>query len=243
MDIKVINDVGTFSISLLSGLLIVVAAIGIGEPQKAFGQAEEVFSENATFAQEMEGGSPPANQTAAPTPPQEVASQNLTDIFTLPSERGTQNQNTATGGSISPTGQTGTQNQTQMALANLTRADFAFVTGALDSARDSILVNSSQDAYTSLNDADDELFKTALAKGPSAMITIIEISDPMRSHIENAQKALLDGDLPNALKERNSAEVELVRLTQGLPAGEEEPPADEEEPPADEAEPSTDEEE
>ena len=99
----------------------------------------------------------------------------------------------------------------------------------MDSARDSILANSSQDAYTFLNDADDELFKTALAKGPSAMITIIEISDPMQSHIESAQKALLVGDLPNTLNERNLAEVELVRVTQGLPAGEEEPPADEEE--------------
>ena len=65
MNIKVTNDVGTVSIALLSGLLIIVAAIGIVEPQNAVGQAEEVFSENATFAQE----SPSANQTAAPTPP------------------------------------------------------------------------------------------------------------------------------------------------------------------------------
>jgi hypothetical protein len=217
MDIKVTNDVGTVSIALFSGLLIVVAAIGIVEPQKAVGQAEEVFSENATLAQEMEGGSPSANQTAAPTPP-------TASPFTL-------------------FGETGTQNQTQVALANLTRADFALVTSALDSARDSMLTNSSQDAYTFLNDADDELFKTALAKGPSAMMTVIEITDPMRNHIESAQKALLVGDLPNALNERNSAEVELVRVTQGLPAGEEEPPADEEEPPADEEEPPADEEE
>jgi hypothetical protein len=217
MDIKVTNDVGTVSIALLSGLLIVVAAIGVVQPQKAVGQAEEVFSENATFAQEMEGGSPSANQTATPTPP-------TFRPFPLP-------------------GETGAQDQTHMALANLTRADFALVTSALDSARDSMLTNSSQDAYTFLNDADDELFKTALAKGPSAMITIIEISDPMRNHIESAQKALLVGDLPNALNERNSAEVELVRVTQGLPTGEEEPPADEEEPPADEEEPPADEEE
>jgi hypothetical protein len=216
MDIRVANDVGTVSIVLLSGLLIVVGAIGIVEPKKAVGQAEEVFSENATFAQEMEGGSPSANQTAAPTPP-------TFNPFTLPGETGSQNQ-------------TGAQNQTQMALANLTRADFALVTSALDSARDSMLTNSSQDAYTFLNDADDELFRIAQGDGPSAMITIIEISDPMRDHIESAQKALLVGDLPNALNERNSAEVELVRVTQGLPAGEEEPPADEEEPPADEEE-------
>jgi hypothetical protein len=205
MDVR-ITDVGTISTVLLSGLLIVVAAIGIVEPQKAVGQAEEVFSENATF--------------------------------TL-------------------SGETSAQNQTQMALANLTgglvnltRADFALVTSALDSARDSILNNSRHNAYTSLNEADNELFATALGKGSSAEMAIIEVSGLMRNHIESAQKALLIGDLPNALNERHFAEVELVRVTQGLPAGvqgppagEEEPPADEEEPPAAEEEPPEDEEE
>jgi hypothetical protein len=206
MNIKVTNDVGKISTALLSGLLIIVAAmVAVG--------------------------------------PQEVASQNVTDIFTLPSERGTQNQNTTAGGSISPTGQTGAQNQTQMALDNLTRADFSNVTSALDSARDSILSNSSRDAYISLSDANDALFITALGKGPSAITTIIKITDPMRNNIANAQEALLHDDLPNAMKERNSAEVELVRITQGLSAGEEVPTADEEEPPSDEEEPSEDEEE
>jgi hypothetical protein len=206
MNIKVTNDVGKISTALLSGLLIIVAAmVAVG--------------------------------------PQEVASQNVTDIFTLPSERGTQNQNTTAGGSISPTGQTGAQNQTQMALDNLTRADFSNVTSALDSARDSILSNSSRDAYISLSDANDALFITALGKGPSAITTIIKITDPMRNNIANAQEALLHDDLPNAMKERNSAEVELVRITQGLSAGEEVPTADEEEPPSDEEEPPEDEEE
>jgi hypothetical protein len=218
MDIKVTNDVGTVSIALLSGLLIVVAAIGIGEPQKAVGQAEEVFSENATFAQEMEGGSPSANQTAAPTPP-------TTNLFTLPGETGTQNQTPF----LLP-GETGAQNQTQMVLANLTRADMEPVTSALSLTRDSILGNSSQEAYTFLTDAEDALFRTALGKGPSATTTIIKITEPIRNHIESTQEALLVGDLPKAMDERNSAEVELVRIIQGLPAGEEEPPADEEEP-------------
>jgi hypothetical protein len=75
------------------------------------------------------------------------------------------------------------------------------------------------------------------------MKTIIKITDPMRNNIDNAQEPLLHGDLPNAMKERNSAEVELVRITQGLPTVEEVPPADVEEPPSDEAEPSADEEE
>jgi hypothetical protein len=180
MNIKATNDVGTVSIALLSGLLIIVAAMVVVGPQ-------------------------------------EVTSQNVTDIFTLPSE-------------------TGTQNQTQMALENLTRADMGPVTSALNSARDSLLGNSSQDAYTFLNDADDALFRIALGQGSSAMTTIIEINEPMRNHIESAQNALLVGDLPRAMDERNSAEVELVRIIQGLPAGEAEPPAEEEEPPAEEEE-------
>jgi hypothetical protein len=156
--------------------------------------------------------------------PQEVTSQSdIEDIFQI--------------------GGTGTQNQTQMAPANLTRADMEPVTSALNSARDSLLGNSSQDAYTSLNDADDALFRTALGQGSSAMTTIIEITQPMRNHIESAQNALLVGDLPRAMEERNSAEVELVRIIQGLPAGEEEPPAEEEEPPAEEEEPPAEEEE
>jgi hypothetical protein len=116
-----------------------------------------------------------------------------------------------------------------MALANLTRADLGPVTSALNSARDAILANSSQDAYTSLSDADDALFRTAIGEDPSATITIVEISEPIRNHIENAKKALLEGDFPNALKERNLAEVELVRITQGLPDGEAESPFGEEE--------------
>jgi hypothetical protein len=151
-------------------------------------------------------------------------------------------QNATTADTFSIIGETGSQNQTQMAPANLTRADLGSVTTALDSARDSILNNSSQDAYTFLNDADDALFRTAIGEGPSATMTIIKLSEPIRNHIESAQNALLAGDLPNALNERNSAEVELVRITQGLPAGEEEPPAEEEEPPAEEEEPEEEEE-
>jgi hypothetical protein len=140
--------------------------------------------------------------------PQEVTSQNATDVFT----------------------RMDSQNQAQIALANLTRADLGPVTTALDSARDSLLSNSSQDAYTFLNDADDALFRTAIGEGPSATVTIIEKSVPIRDHIDNAQALILAGDLPNALNERNLAEVELLKVLQGLTAGEEEPPAEEEEP-------------
>jgi hypothetical protein len=134
-------------------------------------------------------------------------------------------------------------NRTQLALANLTRADLEPVTSALDSARDSMLNNSSQEAYSFLNDVGDALFRIAIGEGPSRSKTIIEISEPIRNHLESAKNALLAGDLPNALNGRNSAEVELVRISQGLPPGEEEPPAAEEEPPAAEEEPPAAEEE
>jgi hypothetical protein len=156
--------------------------------------------------------------------PQEATSQFAPQDVPQIGGSGTQNQT-----QVAP-------NQTQVALANLTRVDMEPVTGALNSTREAILGNSSQDAYTSLNDADDALFRLAQGEGPSAAITIIKITDPMRSHIEGAQKALLVGDLPKALDERNSAEVELVRIIQGLPAGEEEPPTEEEEPPTEEGE-------
>jgi hypothetical protein len=149
--------------------------------------------------------------------PQEVTSQEFTpqDLFQL-----------------SQIGRMDTQNQTQTAPANLTRADMGPVTSALDSARDSLLGNGTlQDAYTSLSDADNALFRIAQDKGA----TIINMSEPMRSHIESAQNALLAGDASKALDERNSAEVVLLGITQGLPAEEEEP-SDEEEEPSDEEE-------
>ena len=165
--------------------------------------------------------------------PQEVTSQNATDLSTIMGETGSQNQTQI--GSQNQT-QIGSQNQTQMALANLTRADLGPVTSALDSARDSILNFSSVDAYTFLNDADDALFKTAIGKGPSSTTTIVEISEPIRNHIENAQNMLIAGDLPNTLNERNLAEVELLRILLGLTPGEEEPPTEEEEPEEEEPE-------
>ena len=43
------------------------------------------------------------------------------------------------------------------------------------------------------------------------------MTDPIRNHIEGAKKALLVGDAPNALRELNEADLELVKITLGLP--------------------------
>ena len=146
--------------------------------------------------------------------PQEATSQSNLELFSRMGGMNTQNQ-------------TGIQNQTQMLLANLTRADMEPVTSALNSARNSILGNGTlQDAYTSLNYADNALFEIAQNKSPSEATTIIQISQPIRSYLEGAQQALLVGDAPKALDERNSAEVALLAIIQGLPTGEEESPAE-----------------
>jgi hypothetical protein len=115
---------------------------------------------------------------------------------------------------------TTTQNQTSSALANLTRADFEPVTSAMNSARESLIDNATQEAYFSMNFADNALFRTAIEEGPSAVPSIVEMSQPVLNHIDDAQKALREGDTPRALNEINSANVELVKITQGLPAGE-----------------------
>jgi hypothetical protein len=138
-------------------------------------------------------------------------------------------QNTTTAGTANQTGGATAQNQTGTALANLTRADFGPVTSALNSARQSIYGNLTQDAYFSMSYADNALFRTALQEGPSATASVIVVSEPVRNHIESARQALLADDVAKALKELNSADLELVKITLGLPAGGEETPAGEEE--------------
>ena len=43
------------------------------------------------------------------------------------------------------------------------------------------------------------------------------MTEPIRNHIEGAKKALLVWDAPNALRELNEADLELVKITLGLP--------------------------
>ena len=140
-------------------------------------------------------------------------------------EATSQNATTTT---ANQTGGATTQNQTGTALGNLTRGDFEPVTSALNSARQSLMENATEDAYFSLNFADNALFRAAENEGPSASVTIAEMTQPLRDRIDAAQEALLGGDIPNSLNELNSADVELVRITQGLPAGEDEAAEEEE---------------
>ncbi|MFZ0265285.1 MAG: hypothetical protein WAL42_09385, partial [Nitrososphaeraceae archaeon] len=130
-------------------LLSTMAFVFVGSTdlsQKAIGQAEEIFGENATFTEEIEGTSPTANQTAAPTAP-------------------TANQTAA------PTAPTSvpTANETAPAT-NLTRADIESFRENLNSARQGVQDNDAQTALGSINAADSALYALVVEepKGPLA---------------------------------------------------------------------------
>ena len=197
MNAKILRDSRTISLALLSSLLVVAVTGGI-EPQEA-------KSQNATTT-----GT--GNQTGGAT------TQNATTTGTGNQTGGATTQNATTTGTANQTGGATTQNQTGTALENLTRSDFEPVTSALNSARDWITGNSTQDAYSSLNDADNVLFRVAEQEGPTAAVIIVDMTEPIRNHIEGAKKALLVWDFPNALRELNEADLELVKITLGLPA-------------------------
>src|SRR5919106_204122 len=114
--------------------------------QKAIGQAEEIFGENATFIEEIEGTSPTANQTASPAAP-------------------TANQTAA------PTAPTSvlTENETAP-VTNLTRADIESFREDLNSAREGVQDNDAQTALNSINTADGALYELVVEepKGPAA---------------------------------------------------------------------------
>ena len=158
------------AISTLSTMALVFI-VNMESPQKAFGQAEEVFSENATAVQEMEAGSPTANQTAAPTPPAGAPSGNetaqATNLTRGDIESFREDLNTA---------REGVQNSdAQAALDSINAADstlyvlvveepkgpvaekLSALQDTLDAARDSIRANALEKSLQDLNNADSQV--------------------------------------------------------------------------------------
>ena len=75
--------------------------------------------------------------------------------------------------------------------------------------------NNTQEAYTALTDAESYLF--TLSQGS----TVEQQFVPLRDQIEQSENALLGNDTMKALDRLNAASVELLKLTQKLPSGEE----------------------
>ena len=152
--------------SLLATAFVFVGSMNLF--QKAAGQAEEVFGENATFTQEVEGTGATTNQTAAPTTNQTAApTTNLTRSDIEPIRDSLETAREAL-----------QDNREEAALEALNNADgalFAIITypqpkgmvydqlstlrDNIDTARDSLHGNDAVKALQDLNAADSQVLK------------------------------------------------------------------------------------
>src|SRR5918994_797935 len=123
--------------SLLATAFLFVGTMNFS--QKAIGQAEETFGENATFAEEV--GSPAANQT---TP---AANQ------TTPTPTPTANQTAAVPSTAANV------------TTNVTSGDLEPVRDSLNTAREGLQDNDTQAALEAINDADGTLFALVTEEG------------------------------------------------------------------------------
>jgi hypothetical protein len=155
-------------------LLSTMAFVFVGSTdlsQKAIGQAEEIFGENATFTEEIEGTSPTANQTAAPAAPTSVPAANetapATNLTRADIESFRENLNSARQGVQ--------DNDAQTALGSINAADSALyvlvveepkgplaeklsaLQDTLDTARESLRVDALEKALQDLNNADSQV--------------------------------------------------------------------------------------
>lgn len=155
-------------------LLSTMAFVFVGSTdlsQKAIGQAEEIFGENATFTEEIEGTSPTANQTAAPAAPTSVPTANetapATNLTRADIESFRENLNSAREGVQ--------DNDAQTALGSINAADSALyvlvveepkgplaeklsaLQDTLDTARESLRANALEKALQELNNADSQV--------------------------------------------------------------------------------------
>jgi hypothetical protein len=155
-------------------LLSTMAFVFVGSTdlsQKAIGQAEEIFGENATFTEEIEGTSPTANQTAAPAAPTSVPAANetapVTNLTRADIESFRENLNSAREGVQ--------DNNAQTALGSINAADSALyvlvveepkgpvadklsaLQDTLDTARESLRANALEKALQDLNNADSQV--------------------------------------------------------------------------------------
>jgi hypothetical protein len=114
----------------------------------------------------------------------------------------------------------GGANQTASQFGNLTAADFENVRSDLREARDAIHDNLTQQAYNFLGFADNGLFGVTDDVGAQNMASFTEQLTPVRDAIQQAQDSLLQNNNSGALEQLNTADVELLAVTQMLPGGE-----------------------
>ncbi len=109
------------------------------------------------------------------------------------------------------------------ALANLTQTDFESITEDLGQAQQALQNNDTSGVLDELSSASEELFQVISGQfDPDHMAAITEQFKPLQTHIDEARAAALKNDHTKTLEEINSADSELLKITQELPASEEE---------------------
>ncbi len=192
-------------------------------PQKAVGQAEETFGENATFTEEVEGQ--PANQTAATTTPP----PNQTAATTTPPPTPTPAPATP------PPTPTPAANQTAApttanVTTNVTSEDIEPIVDSLTTAREGLQENDTQAALEAINDADGTLFSLINEEGDQGGLA--QQLKTLQEGLDTARESLHNNDDAKALEDLNTADAQVLAITQALPADEEaedEEPEDEDE--------------
>jgi hypothetical protein len=108
------------------------------------------------------------------------------------------------------------------AMANLTQEDFGPVTDILNTARESLQTNDTTAAYDAVNSAGSELFGLANDQGEQNMKAVMQQFKPLQDSIDSTRVDLRNNDTAKALQQLNTADVELLKITQQLPSGEQE---------------------
>jgi hypothetical protein len=198
--------------SLLATAFLFVGTMNFS--QKAIGQAEETFGENATFAEEV--GSPAANQT---TP----AANQTTPAANQTTPTPTANQTAAVPSTAANV------------TTNVTSGDLEPVRDSLNTAREGLQDNDTQAALEAINDADGTLFALVTEEGSQGGLA--EQLKTLQGNLDTARESLHNNDNSKALEDLNTADSQVLVITQALPEDEQADEPEEEEPEEGEEEP------
>src|ERR687897_877019 len=193
--------------SLLATAFLFVGTMNFS--QKAIGQAEETFGENATFAEEV--GSPAANQTT-PAANQTTPAANQT----TPTPTPTANQTAAVPSTAANV------------TTNVTSGDLEPVRDSLNTAREGLQDNDTQAALEAINDADGTLFALVTEEGSQGGLA--EQLKTLQGNLDTARESLHNNDNAKALEDLNTADSQVLVITQALPEDEQADEPEEEEP-------------
>ena len=208
--------------SLLATAFLFIGTMNFS--QKAIGQAEETFGENATFAEEV--GSPAANQT---TPTANQTTPTPTANQTTPTPTPTANQTAAAPSTAANI------------TTNVTSEDLEPVRDSLTTAREGLQDNDTQAALEAINDADGTLFALVTEEGSQGGLA--EQLKTLQGNLDTTRESLHNNDNAKALEDLNTADSQVLVITQALPEDEQAGETEEEEPEEGEEEPEEGEEE